>query len=96
MARPDVYRLALLADGGFPVAQRYSHPVKDWQQAAAWRERWFTSPLPFVTDGIVIRTQREPAGDGWLPGQGVLGGGLEISASFTSGGSEHNPVCHRA
>lgn len=63
-------RLALLADGGFPVAQRYSHPVKDWQQAAAWRERWFTSPLPFVTDGIVIRTQREPAGDGWLPGQG--------------------------
>ncbi|EPK0740821.1 NAD-dependent DNA ligase LigB [Klebsiella aerogenes] len=64
-------RLALLADGGFPVAQRYSHPVKDWQQAAAWRERWFTSPLPFVTDGIVIRTQREPAGDGWLPGQGV-------------------------
>ncbi|QTK92259.1 NAD-dependent DNA ligase LigB, partial [Klebsiella aerogenes] len=64
-------RLALLADGGFPVAQRYSHPVKDWQQAAAWRERWFTSPLPFVTDGIVIRTEKEPAGDGWLPGQGV-------------------------
>lgn len=63
-------RLALLADGGFPVAQRYSHPVKDWQQAAAWRERWFTSPLPFVTDGIVIRAQKEPAGDGWLPGQG--------------------------
>ncbi len=63
-------RLALLADGGFPVAQCYSHPVKDWQQAAAWRERWFTSPLPFVTDGIVIRAQKEPAGDGWLPGQG--------------------------
>ncbi|MEQ0226668.1 NAD-dependent DNA ligase LigB [Klebsiella sp. CN_Kp091] len=63
-------RLALLAAGGFPLAQRYSHPVKDWQQAAAWRERWFSSPLPFVTDGIVIRAEKEPAGGSWLPGQG--------------------------
>ena len=63
-------RLALLADGGFPLAQRYSHPVKDWQETAVWRERWFASPLPFVTDGIVIRAEKEPAGGRWLPGQG--------------------------
>ncbi|HCR0322347.1 TPA: NAD-dependent DNA ligase LigB [Klebsiella aerogenes] len=63
-------RLALLADGGFPLAQRYSHSVKDWQETAVWRERWFTSPLPFVTDGIVIRAEKEPAGSSWLPGQG--------------------------
>lgn len=63
-------RLAQLADGGFPLAQRYSHPVKNWQEAAAWRERWFTSPLPFVTDGIAIRAEKEPAGSSWSPGQG--------------------------
>jgi DNA ligase (NAD+) len=63
-------RLALLADAGFPLAKRYSHQVKNQQEVAAWRERWFTSPLPFVTDGIVIRAEKEPPGSDWLPGQG--------------------------
>ena len=63
-------RLALLAASGFELAQRYSHPVASVQAVAEWRERWLTTPLPFATDGIVIRAAKEPEGTHWLPAQG--------------------------
>lgn len=63
-------RLTLLADAGFSLTQRFSKPVNLPQEVAAWREEWFTSPLPFVTDGIIIRTAKEPVGRSWVPGQG--------------------------
>ncbi|MEO3991410.1 NAD-dependent DNA ligase LigB [Pseudocitrobacter sp. Cyp-38S] len=63
-------RLALLSQAGFPLAQRYSQKVARLEEVARWRERWFSSPLPFVTDGVVIRSANEPEGKHWLPTQG--------------------------
>lgn len=36
-----------------------------------WRQFWFQAPLPFVTDGVVVRQEEEPAGRYWqaTPGQ---------------------------
>lgn len=34
------------------------------------RDTWFNAPLPFVTDGIVIREGDEPVASGWALGQG--------------------------
>ncbi|WP_318367497.1 NAD-dependent DNA ligase LigB [Enterobacter sp.] len=62
-------RLQLLNDAGFTLASRYSLPVDDADDVEAIRSRWFTSSLPFVTDGVVIRTGQEPEGHRWLPGQ---------------------------
>lgn len=69
--KPMQERLTLLADAGFELTQRYSHPVQNVHEVAQWRERWFTSPLPFATDGIVIRGAQEPSGKHWQPEQGT-------------------------
>lgn len=63
-------RLSLLAQAGFSLVQQYSQPVRTVEDIVAWRARWFTSPLPFVTDGVVIRRAVEPGGKHWLPAQG--------------------------
>lgn len=63
-------RLRLLAESGFELAQRYSHPLARAQDAVDWRARWVTTPLPFATDGIVLRTDKEPAGVQWQPTKG--------------------------
>ncbi|KNC95160.1 NAD-dependent DNA ligase LigB [Trabulsiella odontotermitis] len=62
-------RLALLRDAGFDWVSQYSLPVTTAMQVEAQRARWFNSPLPFVTDGIVVREASEPSGKHWLPGQ---------------------------
>lgn len=63
-------RLALLQQNGFIHSAHFSHSVAHVQQVAQWRQRWFSSPLPFVTDGVVVRRERESAGRFWGPGQG--------------------------
>lgn len=63
-------RLQRLAEGGFPLAQQWSWPVADISEVENWRKRWFTRPLPFVTDGVVVRQSREPEAQNWQPGQG--------------------------
>ncbi|ROP56215.1 DNA ligase (NAD+) [Enterobacter sp. BIGb0383] len=63
-------RLAELRTGGFGLSARYTLPVKDVQAVAEQRSRWFSEPLPFVTDGVVVRTATEPDGQHWMPGQG--------------------------
>jgi DNA ligase (NAD+) len=62
-------RLTLLRDAGFGWVSQYTLPVTTVAQVAAQRDRWFSSPLPFVTDGIVVRAASEPSGKHWLPGQ---------------------------
>ena len=62
-------RLRLLNDAGLGLASRYSLPVKNVDEVDAIRTRWFGAPLPFVTDGVVIRTADQPEGQSWLPGQ---------------------------
>jgi DNA ligase (NAD+) len=63
-------RLALLRQGGFLYSALFSHPVADALQVEQWRQRWFASPLPFATDGVVVRRGQESAGRFWAPGQG--------------------------
>ncbi|MBZ7672539.1 NAD-dependent DNA ligase LigB [Klebsiella grimontii] len=63
-------RLALLRQGGFLYSALFSHPVADAQQVERWRQRWLTSPLPFATDGVVVRRAKESPGRFWAPGQG--------------------------
>ncbi|WP_058911921.1 NAD-dependent DNA ligase LigB [Entomohabitans teleogrylli] len=62
-------QLSVLAAGGFPLAQAWSVPVSDIAGVLALRERWYASPLPFVTDGIVLRETAVPGGKFWSPGQ---------------------------
>lgn len=64
-------RLALLSASGFDLVARYSYPISQFKEVADWRERWFTSPLPFATDGVVIRAGKEPNGERWRPAQGT-------------------------
>ncbi|CAK9886928.1 MAG: DNA ligase B [Candidatus Erwinia impunctatus] len=62
-------RIQALHDLGFPLVKEWSKPVKTFSEIEAWRETWFTQPLPFATDGVVIHSA-PPAGKYWLPGQG--------------------------
>lgn len=63
-------RLSALQLAGFEYVHQWSVPVRDIREVASLREHWFTSALPFVTDGIVIRQEHEPAGHLWRPGTG--------------------------
>lgn len=63
-------RLVALNQAGFSEVQRYSIPVETWQDVERLRSRWFTSALPFVTDGVVVRSGTEPLGKEWMPGNG--------------------------
>ena len=65
------HRLQLLTQAGFDWVERYSVPVTNINEVEVLRERWFTTALPFVTDGVVVRSAQEPQGKQWLPGQGV-------------------------
>lgn len=62
-------RQAALKRLGFGVASAWTRPVSDEEDVARWRDRWFRSPLPFVTDGVVIHQDRRSAGKQWLPGR---------------------------
>lgn len=63
-------RLAALRAGGFPWVAEYTLAVHSVTDIARYREQWRGAPLPFVTDGIVMRTGREPEGKYWRPGEG--------------------------
>ena len=61
---PDDFseRLSQLAQWGFTDSGRYSHPIKDITEAAHWRSYWYSHPLPFASDGVVLHQgQRAPA-----------------------------------
>ncbi|MGY5369846.1 NAD-dependent DNA ligase LigB [Enterobacter oligotrophicus] len=62
--------LTELSAAGFGLTARFTLPVRSVEEIEAQRARWLTSPLPFVTDGIVVRSANEPSGESWLPGQG--------------------------
>ncbi|MFC0669759.1 NAD-dependent DNA ligase LigB [Azotobacter chroococcum] len=58
-------RLEKLERLGFADARRYSQPVTDFAAARQWRERWYRAPLPFASDGVVLRQGRRPPGERW-------------------------------
>ncbi|CQJ59200.1 NAD-dependent DNA ligase LigB [Yersinia rohdei] len=65
-----VEKTTLLQEMGFPLAAKYSKPVTSSQDVTQWRDFWYQTPLPFVTDGVVIRQEEEPAGRYWRAASG--------------------------
>ncbi|MBD2783768.1 NAD-dependent DNA ligase LigB [Xenorhabdus sp. DI] len=61
-------KLARLSDMGFPLTSQYSHPITTAEEAEKrWRD-YFVQPLPFATDGVVLRQELEPTGQQWRSG----------------------------
>lgn len=58
-------RLAGLAAMGFADSVRFTQPLNDPEQARQWRERWYHQPLPFASDGVVLRQGRRPPAERW-------------------------------
>lgn len=57
-------RLAGLSGLGFDTAD-YTHSLDDRRDAAYWRDSWFNGPLPFATDGVVIKQAERPGVRRW-------------------------------
>ncbi|WP_419708195.1 NAD-dependent DNA ligase LigB [Pseudomonas sp. NFX224] len=60
---PD--RTAQLDELGFPATSPYSQPISTLADAEHWREHWYRSPLPFASDGIVLRQDQRPPAERW-------------------------------
>ncbi len=52
---------------GLKTGGSMTERVSDAADVARWRQRWFNQPMPFATDGIVIRQGRRPASKHWKP-----------------------------
>ncbi len=48
-------RLQELQAWGFSHSSTYSQPVTTFNEAKQWRDHWYSSPLPFASDGVVIK-----------------------------------------
>lgn len=57
-------RLAQMTRAGLDTAE-YSLPVSDLRSAKLQRQHWFTQPLPFATDGVVLRQSQRPPTSDW-------------------------------
>lgn len=58
-------RLQGLREMGFSDSAALTLAIADLQQARRWREHWYRSPLPFASDGVVLRQGRRPPGSSW-------------------------------
>lgn len=58
-------RLEGLAALGFVDTAAFTHPVADLASIEQWRSHWFGNPLPFATDGVVLRQASRPSGEMW-------------------------------
>ncbi|MBD1227981.1 NAD-dependent DNA ligase LigB [Xenorhabdus griffiniae] len=61
-------KLEKLAVMGFPITQQYNHPIATAEDAEKRWKNYFVQPLPFATDGIVLRQELEPTGRQWRSG----------------------------
>ncbi|PHM44901.1 NAD dependent DNA ligase [Xenorhabdus mauleonii] len=66
--QPMGAKLKQLALMGFPVTQQYSHSVTTGENAEKRWKEYFSQPLPFATDGVVLRQEVEPRGPQWQAG----------------------------
>lgn len=57
-------RLEQLTRAGFDSAA-YTLPITTLGAAEAQRQHWYTQPLPFATDGVVLRQGARPSGNQW-------------------------------
>ena len=58
-------RMAALSELGFADTLDYNQPVQTLTEAQHWRDHWYRTPLPFASDGIVLRQSRRPPADRW-------------------------------
>ncbi|AKK01689.1 NAD-dependent DNA ligase LigB [Pseudomonas chlororaphis] len=58
-------RMTTLSELGFADALNYNQPVQNLADAEHWRDHWYRTPLPFASDGIVLRQSRRPPADRW-------------------------------
>ena len=58
-------RVEALAQLGFPGTSPYNQPVRSLADAELWRDHWYRSPLPFASDGVVLRQSRRPPAERW-------------------------------
>ena len=58
-------RLAGLTALGFADSSLFSEPLENFTQARNWREHWYRNPLPFATDGVIIREGERPPPERW-------------------------------
>lgn len=58
-------RITGLAALGFVTTESYSHPVSGLADAQQWRDHWYRSPLPFASDGVVLRQSQRPPAERW-------------------------------
>lgn len=58
-------RLAQLAQLGFVDSQAFSVAIADPTQALHWRQHWYRSPLPFASDGVILRLSSRPPAERW-------------------------------
>lgn len=58
-------RLVQLKKLGFANSAHYSKPIQHFADAAYWRDHWYRSPLPFATDGVILRQGRRPPASRW-------------------------------
>lgn len=58
-------RLHHLSTLGFADSLAYSQPIEHIEHAKLWRERWYTTALPFASDGVVLRQGQRPLAQRW-------------------------------
>lgn len=58
-------RQARLETLGFADSHHYSQPIATLAEAAHWRQHWYNSPLPFATDGVILRQGSRPPAQRW-------------------------------
>jgi len=58
-------RMTALAGLGFADISSYNQPIQSMADAERWRDHWYRTPLPFASDGIVLRQSRRPPADRW-------------------------------
>lgn len=56
-------RLARLAEMGFPDTADWTLPAESLQTVLTQRDTWYNAPLPFATDGVVLKQSRRPGGE---------------------------------
>lgn len=57
-----------LESWGFPLTKRYSHLVSSVDQITQWQSYYYNQPMPFATDGIVLKQLPYTLGQYWQVG----------------------------
>lgn len=60
-------RVTALDELGFTITKPYSQPISTFADAQRWRDHWYRSPLPFASDGVVLRQSHRPPAERWQP-----------------------------